>query len=181
MKRFGALFAACVWACASPSIHAQAAASGPSSFAPIQQLLTHPRCLNCHTTTPFPKQGDGRRPHDMQVLRGPEGLGVAAMKCSACHTAQNNGTSGVPGAPHWRLAPLSMGWEGLSERALCERLLDRKRNGNRSAAQIVDHITEDPLVAWAWAPGASRQPVTPSREKTSRLLHLWLAGGARCP
>jgi len=180
MKHLGAWVAACAWACASPAVLAQAA-DPASSFAPIQQLLTHPRCLNCHTTTPFPRQGDERRRHDMQVLRGPEGLGVAAMKCAACHTAQNNSTSGVPGAPHWRLAPLSMGWEGLSERELCQRLLDRKHNGNRSAAQIVDHITKDPLVAWAWTPGANRQPAAPAREETSRLLHLWLAGGARCP
>jgi hypothetical protein len=80
-----------------------------------------------------------------------------------------------------------MGWEDLSPARLCEVLLDPIRNGNRSPAQIADHIAHDQqFVAWAWQPGrnpsgAPRTLPPIPREEFSRLVEHWVAAGAVCP
>jgi hypothetical protein len=43
-------------------------------------VLTHPRCINCHTATNYPQQGDDRHRHFANVVRGPEGKGVPALQ-----------------------------------------------------------------------------------------------------
>src|SRR5262249_33208000 len=98
----------------------------------IQSVLTHPRCLNCHTSVDHPKQGDDRHRHQQHVVRGVDGHGAPAMRCATCHRGTNDAPSGVPGAPNWHLAPLSMSWENKEGNELCRALLDRKLNGNRS-------------------------------------------------
>ena len=40
------------------------------AFRRVAEVLRHPRCMNCHTVTDFPRQGDGRRRHDQLVMRG---------------------------------------------------------------------------------------------------------------
>lgn len=156
--------------------------SGALVFAErIAPVLTHPRCLNCHTVTGFPRQGDGRRRHDFLVARGPKDSGAPAMQCATCHQASNQTASGIPGAPHWQLAPLSMGWEGLDAGALCRALKDPRKNGNRDLAKLVQHMTSDPLVLWGWAPGGDRAPVPIAQADFSRALGEWANSGAACP
>src|SRR5258708_9927802 len=61
-----------------------AAKSGPaakgdaSSFTALLPVLKHPRCMNCHSTGDFPRQGDDGHQHAMDVRRGAEGHGVTA-------------------------------------------------------------------------------------------------------
>jgi hypothetical protein len=145
----------------------------------IFQVVSSPRCMNCHVGGDTPKQGNERRRHDFQVVRGADGHGAAAMRCSACHTDRNYQT--FPGAPQWGLAPLSMAWEGLDAGALCRQLKDARRNGGRSVAQIVTHMSDDPLVAWGWEPGGTREPVPVPRAEFLRGLQAWAAAGAPCP
>src|SRR3954469_12185225 len=115
------------------------AARSQASFIQIAKVLRHPRCMNCHTATDFPRQGNERRRHDMMVLRGSDNHGAPAMRCSSCH--QNiNQENGVPGAPNWGLAPLSMAWEGLDDHQLAEVLKDPARNGRRSLEQLYEHM-----------------------------------------
>lgn len=152
----------------------------------MHQVLSHPRCLNCHPKGDSPRQGAFERVHMPAISRGAQGRGPAALQCSACHQERNNSASGVPGAPNWHLAPLSMGWEGLSPGALCRALLDRKKNGNRSVEATVKHLTTDELVAWAWKPGTGpdgrpREPVPVPREEFVKLVHAWASLGAACP
>src|SRR5207247_1550835 len=106
-----------------------------------------------------PKQGNDRHRHQMNVQRGSDNQGAVGMRCATCHQGANDGASGVPGAPNWHLAPLSMSWENKGSAALCRALLDRKGNGQRGVAQLVDHMSNDALVAWGWTPGAQREPV----------------------
>jgi hypothetical protein len=40
----------------------------------VYSVLTYPRCINCHTATNYPQQGDQRRRHFANVIRGPEGI-----------------------------------------------------------------------------------------------------------
>jgi hypothetical protein len=151
------------------------------AFKQMAEVLRHPRCMNCHTVTQFPRQGDDRHRHQQLVLRGPADQGVAAMRCSNCHQAANSPDGRVPGAPHWQLAPLSMGWEHLgSDRELCEALKDTRKNGNRQPQALVAHMTADPLVQWAWAPGM-RVPPPISQQEFHRLAIAWLQAGAACP
>jgi hypothetical protein len=73
-----------------------------------------------------------------------------------------------------------MGWTGLSIGELCRTLLDRSKNGGRSTADLVQHMTSDPLVLWAWQPGAERSvpPLSPPELKIA--LDVWSKAGAPC-
>jgi hypothetical protein len=147
----------------------------------IATVLQHPRCLNCHQAD-VPLQGDASRPHVPRVVRGPDGHGVSAMRCTNCHNEMgNNPTAATPGAAHWQLAPASMGWQGLTSGQLCRALKDRRRNGNRSAEDIIRHVGSDALVLWAWNPGPGREPVPMPHAEFTRHLRTWAAGGAACP
>jgi hypothetical protein len=156
-------------------------ARSAAAFRQLATVLRHPRCMNCHTATNFPRQGDDRRRHDQYVQRGPDDHGVPAMQCATCHQDINQRTSGVPGAPGWALAPLSMAWEGLDDGQLADQLKDQKRNGHRSLDDLHDHMANDELVGWAWKPGGNRQPPPIPREEFARLLREWIDTGAVSP
>jgi hypothetical protein len=165
----------------SATLAAPALAAEPGAlFAPIESVLMHPRCLNCHTVTSFPRQSDQRLRHNQQVARGAEGKGVPALKCVSCHQATNQGR--VPGAPNWHLAPLSMGWEGLTPAGLCAALKDPKKNGGRKTAdQVIEHMKTDPLVLWAWQPGAERATPPLGHAEFVTALAAWGEQGMLCP
>lgn len=149
-------------------------------FKQIADVLRHPRCMNCHPVGDKPRQGDDRHLHRQQVVRGPANQGFATLQCSACHQATNVAGGAVPGAPHWHLAPRSMGWEGLSDAALCGALKDTRKNGGKSVAALVLHMTDDALVQWAWDAGG-RAPPPLSQAEFHRVVRRWAATGAACP
>jgi hypothetical protein len=153
-------------------------------FKQMATVFQFPRCMNCHTATEFPRQADDRHRHIMSVMRGPEDHGVASLQCQACHRAVNSPDTGVPGAPDWHLAPLSMAWEGLSVAELCRSIFDAK-HGGLGPDQLVPHLETD-LVQWAWSPGIdlsgnNRRPPPVSREEFLALAREWIATGAACP
>jgi hypothetical protein len=150
------------------------------AFRRIAEVLRHPRCLNCHPSGDFPRQADDRHRHRMQVARGPDDRGTPALKCSTCHQTVNMADGRVPGAPHWQLAPRSMAWEGLSDADLCRALKDPAKNKGRSVAALVEHMTGDPLVQWAWSPG-ERTPPTIGQREFHGLVRRWARTGAACP
>jgi hypothetical protein len=150
------------------------------AFRRITEVLRHPRCLNCHPTGDFPRQADDRHRHRMLVGRGPDDRGTPALKCDTCHQSVNTADGRVPGALHWQLAPRSMGWEGLSDADLCRVLKDPARNRGRSVQALVDHMTRDPLVQWAWSPGERAAPTIGQREFHD-LVRRWARTGAACP
>jgi mono/diheme cytochrome c family protein len=155
-------------------------ARSEAAFRKIAAVLRDPRCMNCHTVTDFPRQGDDRHRHIMDVLRGQDGHGVPGQRCSTCHMDANQ-VNGVPGAPKWGLAPLSMGWEGLDDHQLADAIKDAGRNGHRTLAQIQDHMAHDALVSWAWNPGAGRRPPEISQAELGRLVQEWIDTGAVSP
>jgi hypothetical protein len=150
------------------------------AFARIAEVLRHPRCLNCHPSGDAPRQTDARHRHRMQVVRGPDGFGTPAMRCTTCHQTVNTAEGRVPGAPHWHLAPRSMGWEGLDEGALCRALKDPRRNGNKTVPALVRHLTTDELVQWAWSPGDRSTPPI-SQYEFHQAVRRWAGTGAACP
>jgi hypothetical protein len=150
------------------------------AFRRITEVLRHPRCLNCHPTGDFPRQADDRHRHRMLVQRGPDDRGTPALKCATCHQTVNTADGRVPGAPHWQLAPRSMGWEGLSDADLCRVLKDPAKNRGRSVEALVEHMTADRLVQWAWSPGERTPPPIGQREFHD-LVRRWARTGAACP
>jgi hypothetical protein len=155
-------------------------------FTEAAKVITDPRCMNCHPATRLPTQGDDMHPH-MPFLDATEsGIGAAGIVCSTCHRAENTTIVGsrlgsIPGNGHWMLAPASMAWQGLDLKGICEQLKDLERNGNRDLAAIHKHMMEDPLVGWAWDPGAGRRPAPGSQEIFGELIAAWIETGAACP
>jgi hypothetical protein len=150
-------------------------------FTEAGKVLLHPRCVNCHPATDRPLQGDDGRLHEPRVQRGSDGHGVSAMRCATCHTAANYDAVGMPGNPHWGLAPASMAWEGRSLRQICEQIKDETRNGGKKLDAIVEHMRSDPLVGWAWAPGVGREPAPGTQAELGALIEAWARNGAACP
>src|SRR3712207_8771708 len=72
-------------------------ADGFAAWEQVYTVLTHPRCINCHTSKSYPQQGDDRHRHFANVTRGPEGKGVAGLNCATCHQESNADSTGVPG------------------------------------------------------------------------------------
>jgi hypothetical protein len=161
------------------SLRGQSAAA----FEAILPVLHHPRCMVCHSTGDFPRQGNDLRPHIMGVRRGPAGDGAGPVRCGSCHQQTNSaGLHAPPGAPGWHLPSPSMPmiWEGLSARQLCELIKDPARNGHKTIPQIVEHM-QTPLVLWGWRPGEGRDPVPMPLADFEANVKQWAAAGAVCP
>ena len=183
-------------ASAPPALRAEAgrALRPPSAFAGIRdpgtravalfaeagKVLQHPRCLNCHPAGDRPTQGNGY-PHQPPVQRGPDGFGVTAMRCPACHQAANFDPGRVPGNPNWHLAPASMAWQRRTLAEICAQVKDPARNGGLTLAKLVEHMAHDPLVGWAWNPGPCRDPAPGTQERLGELVQAWIDSGAACP
>ena len=154
-----------------------------AAFEDIVPVLRHPRCMNCHSTGDFPRQGNDSHRHTMQVRRGPDGEGADPVKCSTCHQDHNLvGLHMPPGAPDWHLPSpeMPMIWEGLTDRQLCELLKDPQQNGHRTVQQIVVHMST-PLVLWGWHPGEGRSPVQMPQDDFQAKVQQWASNGAACP
>ncbi len=160
---------------------ADTAARSAAIFTELGKVLTHPRCLNCHPAGDRPRQGDVARLHQPPVARGADGFGLPAMRCPICHLQANFNPAGVPGNPVWHLAPPEMGWEGKTLGEICAQIKDPARNGNRSFDALIEHIGEDHLVGWAWAPGYGRQPAPGTQKQAGALVEAWVKTGAECP
>lgn len=160
---------------------AQAAPAAGDLFQPVATVLRHPRCMNCHPRDDRPRQGDDQHKHQQSIVRGEDNMGFVNARCPACHRDENNKHTGVPGAPNWHLAPLSMGWQGLNDAELCTTLKDESRNGGKSVAELVQHMTSDNLVLWGWKPGGQRAPVSTPHPQFVTELKAWAAAGAPCP
>jgi hypothetical protein len=166
-------------------------AEGLAAWQKVYAVLTHPRCLNCHTATNYPQQGNDRHPHAFNVARGPAGFGVPAFTCAACHQRANADSSGVPGAPGWHLAPLSMQWQDVHDRimssaAVCRAVTDRSKNHNLDGPGLLKHHEEEPLVLWAFQPGLrndgrprSLPPMT--HAEFVAATRRWIEAGMPCP
>ena len=168
-----------------------ATVEGRHHWQQVERVLTHPRCLNCHVAGSQPRQGDDRHPHLFHVLRGAGDRGATGLLCATCHQSVNQSASGVPGAPDWRLPVHAMAWESvpgkpMSSAQLCETLGDHKKNGGRDGVALLQHITTEPLVLWAWSPGLNSTgqsrtvPPLPHDEFVEAFKN-WIRAGAPCP
>lgn len=168
-----------------------ATSDGLAAWQVVYSVLTHPRCVNCHTAGDYPQQGDDRHRHLFNVLRGPAGKGVPALQCATCHQSANADTTGVPGGHDWYLAPLSMKWQDtndtvLSSSAVCGTITNRSKNGNRNGAALLKHNEDEALVLWAWNPGRRadgtlRTPPPVTHDQFVAATRAWVEAGMPCP
>src|SRR5215217_7160328 len=134
--------------------------AGLAAWDQVYSVLISPRCINCHTATNYPQQGDDRHRHFANIVRGPEGKGVPGLNCISCHQEHNADSTGVPGGHDWHLAPLSMQWQDkrdkvLSSAAVCRAVTDPARNEHMDGAALLKHHTDADLVLWGWKPSRS--------------------------
>ena len=166
-------------------------ADGLAAWQQVYSVLISPRCINCHTATNYPQQGDDRHRHFANVIRGREGRGVPGLNCVSCHQEANADGTGVPGGPGWHLAPLSMKWQDTNDRPLssaevCRAVTDRARNENMDGRALLKHHEEAALVLWAWNPG--RRPDGTTRTlpplthaQFGAATRTWVEAATPCP
>lgn len=155
-----------------------------SAFARVYPVFMHSRCVNCHPAGDAPLQGDQGLVHAQNVQRGPDGKGLFALKCAACHQASNTeGLHMPPGNPNWHLPPadMPMVFEGRSARELAAQLKDPKLNGGKTLAQILHHVEEDGLVKGCWNPGDGRTKPPVSHADFAKAFREWVESGAALP
>jgi hypothetical protein len=150
-------------------------------FDPIASVVMHPRCMNCHQED-SPRQTDRRFRHRPLVVRGADGHGAPTQPCQTCHQSTNTADGFVPGVPDWHLAPPSMKWEGLTKAQICAQMKDPARNGGRRSGEaVIEHMKTDPLVLWAWSPGAGRTTPPLTHEQLVDAAEAWVRAGMPCP
>jgi len=154
----------------------------------IYEVLSHPRCANCHVGSDnLPiwsgiSYGPQARPHGMNINAGASRSGAEYIACSTCHTLHNSQVPhGPPGARLWLLPPVSMQWFNKSSTEICAQIKDPLRNGQRTIAGIAEHIDQEDLVHWGWAPGPGREPPPYSAAELVEFVKQWNETGAPCP
>lgn len=174
-----------------PKVGASTRQEGLTAWQQVYSVLTHARCINCHTATKYPQQGDDRHRHFANVVRGPTGRGVPALQCVSCHQGANADSTGVPGAHDWHLAPLSMTWQDsndkiLSSAVVCRAVTDRSKNNNLDGPGLLKHHTDEPLVLWAFQPsrridGTMRTLPPLTHDQFVEATRKWVDAGTPCP
>lgn len=186
MKRY-ALITACIAGATAAIAVAQSSddkvTAGKKAFVEVAKVLQSPRCANCHPPDDRPRQGDQMKPHAQNISRKSVDAGVA---CSTCHQDRNSEETiglagGPPGAPHWGLPPANQVFMGRTLSALCAQLKDPATNGNKTLAQLHDHVANDALVKWGWKPGGKRSLPPLSHDKFVAAFKTWVDSDGACP
>jgi hypothetical protein len=154
------------------------------AFLAAYKVLMSPRCMNCHPSGDIPLQGDDSHLHTQGVKRGMDGKGLYALKCANCHQPQNSlGIHMPPGNPNWHLPPanMKMVFQNKTPRELASQLKDPKRNGNKTLAQLIVHVTSDKMVLGGWDPGDGRTLPPLSHAEFAKNFKAWIDKGAYLP
>jgi mono/diheme cytochrome c family protein len=158
-------------------------AESARAFLKVYKVLMSPRCMNCHPAGDAPLQGDDSHIHTMNVVRGPDGKGLYASKCSNCHQPANTpGLHTPPGNPKWQLPPsdMKMVFQGKTARQLALQIMNYNLNGHKNTAQLIAHA-RDTLVKVAWAMGEGRMPPPMSYTAFVNVWDTWIKKGGYAP
>ena len=153
------------------------------AFTDVYKVLMHPRCMNCHPKGDVPLQGDDSHLHTMVPVRGKDGHGVYAMKCTNCHQPENTpGLHTPPGNPKWALPPsdMKMVFEGKNPRELAVQIMDYNRNGHKDKAKLLEHA-RDTLVKAGWNMGEGRVPPPLAYNEFLKAWDTWIEKGGYAP
>lgn len=165
---------------------------GLAAWDRIYEVVSHPRCSNCHVGPSDRPMWSGpsygrTRPHGMNIRAGESRIGAETLPCRTCHvssgaqTAPSHPRSAPQVADAWRLAPVEADWFGRSSAFICAQLRDPSRNGGRTLTGLMDHLEHDVILHWAWSPGGARAPAPYSLTEHLNDLELWGASGQPCP
>lgn len=153
------------------------------AFMKVYKVLMSPRCMNCHPAGDAPLQGDDSHIHSMDVVRGPDGKGLYAAKCSNCHQPTNvPGLHTPPGNPKWQLPPsdMKMVFQGKTARQLALQIVNYNQNGHKSKEQLIEHA-RDTLVKAAWDMGEGRAAPPMSYTAFLNVWDTWIKKGGYAP
>lgn len=153
------------------------------AFMQVYKVLMSPRCMNCHPSGDAPLQGDDSHIHTMNVIRGKDGTGVYAAKCSNCHQPTNvPGIHTPPGNPKWQLPPenMKMVFQGKTARQLALQIMNSSMNGNKNKQQLLEHA-RDTLVRAAWNMGEGRVPPPMTYSAFVSVWDTWIKKGGYAP
>lgn len=154
------------------------------AFEKAYTVFMHPRCMNCHPNGNQPLQGDDSHIHLQNVVRGPEGKGVYAMKCKNCHQDTNLAGEGTPpGNPHWQMpsSEKPMVFQGKTARELAIHFKDNKFTGFKTLNDMVKHVEEESLVLSGFDPPAGVSKIPMSHEEFVAAVKEWIDKGAAVP
>ncbi len=167
---------------------------GFQAWSRIYAVLSHSRCANCHTNADnIPMWTDpafgGTRVHGMNIHAGESRTGAESLRCTTCHVTSERPNTVPHAPPHtnvaWRLAPAEFAWFGKDSRSACGQLRDPQRNGGRDGAGLVDHIasalSDGGFIAWAFDPGAGREPAPGTLRSHLEDMEAWVGAGMPCP
>jgi hypothetical protein len=74
-----------------------------------------------------------------------------------------------------------MVFQGRTPAELARQLKDPQRNGHKSLAEILHHVSEDELVLWGWQPGDGRTLPPLTHEAFVSAMKTWIDHGAEEP
>jgi mono/diheme cytochrome c family protein len=169
------------------------AEEGAAAWARIYEVVSHPRCSNCHvgeSDRPMwsgPSYGTAR-PHGMNIRAGDSRIGVEYIPCATCHV--NNDVTGSGNAPAhnaprvaaaWQLAPVEADWFGKDAATICAQLRNPDLNGGRDMTDLAAHLDHDVILHWAWNPGGTREPAPYSLQEHVTDILTWGVAGFPCP
>jgi len=178
----------------APEEGSVSAGDGLLAFDRIFDVVSHPRCANCHTGADnIPMWYGGSegpaRPHGMNIQAGESRIGAETLLCSTCHmTTENLGSD--PHAPpraglDWQLAPVEFEWFDKTPAEICAQMSDPERNGGRDWLGLAEHLVDDAghhgFVLWGWNPGGGREPAPYSLQAHVDDVLAWGAAGMPCP
>ena len=169
-------------------------ADGLAAWSRIHDVVSHPRCANCHTDEANIPMWSGPEyeapgPHGMNINAGETRIGAELLPCQTCHVTSTLPNTTPHAAPHagspWMLAPVEFVWFGQPKNAICEQMRDPERNGGRDGAAMVEHIVHDAelkaFITWAFDPGAGREAAPSTMQEHLDDTIQWVAAGMPCP
>ena len=107
-------------------------------FDEAAEVITHPRCLNCHPAGDRPTQGMDTHPHLPLVVRGADGHGAIGMRCELPRSQITTRT------PTWDMSSgiwLRSRWRGRAKRLARSASRSRIRSGTAEKASTSSFIT----------------------------------------
>ena len=157
------------------------------AFLFVHKVATSPRCANCHARGDRPIQLDGADAHfhTMYIHRQ---FTLSAASASPCHQDHNLDTPHAPpGAGnavqgHWRMPPRLKSYDiNTTAEELCRIWTspsnqfeegDPIRGVSARPAELLEHVTSDPLVNWGFAPGPGRHAGAFARASTAPAIKV---------
>ncbi len=163
--------------------------SPESAFKDLFRIATHNRCTNCHTASEVPMQGEFGLPHSFLISRNIKTLGYS---CTSCHASSGENISPLPPrALHWDMPAAKKALpKSITPAQLCALWKDPSSNFfesgeriglGRSLEDLVEHVENDALVQWSFAPGVGRVAAPGTHAEFVAKFKEWVDGGAPCP